>query len=147
MSQILDAAYRVVHDYPGGAASLAPRLGHKSPITLNHELLRTGQAKLGLQTAVDITVLSKDCRILEAFAEQCGRFTLPMPAVLHEGGDHVLARLGDMLREQADVVREVTLAAGDGEYSLNERKRIVKEIGELVAAGSALLAALNGGAA
>ena len=143
---VIDAAYNVVHDYEGGAYSLGPRVG-KPGTTLSHEVARTGTAKFGLETAVAVTVLSKDYRILEAFAEQCGRFTLPMPAVLQEGGDNVLARLGDMLREQADVVREVTLAAVDGDYTDNERKRIVREISELVAAGSALLTALHGGAA
>lgn len=144
---VMDAAYNVVHQYEGGADSLAVRLPNKSGTTLSHEVNRTGTAKLGLETAVAVTVLSKDYRILEAFAAQCGRYTLPMPHVLQAGGDDVLARLGDMLREQSDVVREVTSAAVDGKYKPNERKRIVKEVGELVAAGSALLAALEGGPA
>lgn len=117
---VIDAAYNVVRDYPGGADSLGPRAG-KAGVTLSHEVTRTGTAKLGLETAVDITLLSRDYRILEAYAAACGRYTLPLPEVLQGGGATVLARLGDMLREQSDVVREVTSAAGDGDYSPNER--------------------------
>ncbi len=137
--QVIDAAYNLVESYPGGAASLGPRVG-KAGNTLSHEVTRTGTAKLGLETAVAISVLSGDMRILEAFAAQCGRMTLPLPEVLQEGGSTVLARLGDVLREQSHVVREVTEAASDGEITPNERKRIAREAGELMAALGALLA-------
>jgi Phage regulatory protein CII (CP76) len=141
---VMDAAYHVVHGYPGGAESLGPRVG-KSATTLSHEVSRTGTAKLGLETAEHITVLSGDYRILEAFAARCGRFTLPLPEVLQEGGDCVLARLGDLLREQSHVVNEVTLAARDGVYTPNERKRITKEVGHLIATATQLVAALGPG--
>ena len=139
---VIDAAYNVVHDYPGGADSLGPRVS-KSGTTLSHEVSRTGTAKLGLETAVAVTVLSRDHRILEAFAVQCGRFTLPLPEVLQEGGDCVLARLGDLLREQSHVVREVTIASADGVYTQNERKRIATEVGQLIATATQLMGALN----
>lgn len=138
----MDAAYHVVHDYPGGADSLGPRVG-KSGTTLSHEVNRTGTAKFGLETAEKITVMSKDYRILESFAAKCGRFTLPLPEVLQEGGDCVLARLGDLLREQSHVVHEVTLASADGVYTPNERKRISKEVGHLIATATQLMAALQ----
>ncbi|RYF02356.1 MAG: hypothetical protein EOO32_00090 [Comamonadaceae bacterium] len=139
---VTDAAYNVVHDYPGGADSLGPRVS-KAGTTLSHEVSRTGTAKLGLETAVAITVLSGDQRILDAFAAQCGRFTLPLPEVLQEGGDNVLARLGDMLREQSDVVHAVTKASADGVYTPNERKQIGYEVGQLIATATALMRALD----
>ncbi len=60
----------------------------KAATTLAHEVNRTGTAKLGLETAVAISVMSQDLRILDAFAAQCGRMTLPLPEVLQEGGLH-----------------------------------------------------------
>lgn len=141
---VIDAAYNVVHDYPGGADSLGPRVG-KSGTTLSHEVSRTGTAKLGLETAVAVTALSRDHRILEAFAAQCGRFTLPLPEALQEGGDCVLSRLGDLLREQSHVVREVTMASADGVYTPNERKKIATEVGQLIATATQLLAAVGPG--
>ncbi len=35
---IVDAAYHTVHDYPGGANALAPRMGIKSPAVLNSKV-------------------------------------------------------------------------------------------------------------
>ena len=98
---VIDAAYGVVHDYPGGSDSLAPRLG-KASVTLSHEVARVGTAKLGLDTAVKVSVLTGDFRILDAFALQCGRMVLPLPCA---DGDHggggdggcVMARLGELL--------------------------------------------------
>lgn len=135
---VLDAAYNVVHDYPGGAASLAPRIG-KAAATLSQEVARVGTAKFGLETAVVASVLSGDMRILEAFAAECGRMTVPLPAALMEGGDSILARLGDVLREQAHLMREVSESIADGQISENEEARIVKEAGELVAVVTLLL--------
>lgn len=140
VSQVLDAAYRVVHDYPGGAASLAPRLGDKSPTTLNHELLRTGQAKLGLQTAVDISVFTGDARILDSFAAVMGRMTLPLPELLRESGDNILQRQGAFLQEVSDVVRELGTTLSDGAVNRNERDAFRREVGELIASAQAVLA-------
>jgi hypothetical protein len=72
---ILDAAYHTVHDYPGGASALAPRLG-KSHATLSHEVRppANSQAKLGLRDAQRIMALTGDYRILQAQAAELGFF-------------------------------------------------------------------------
>lgn len=142
MMNVLDAAYNVVNDYEGGAASLGPRIG-KAGTTLSHEVTSTGTAKLGLETAVKLTVLSKDYRILEAFAAQCGRGTFQLPSVLAEGGDNVLARLGDVLREQSHVVREVSESLEDGQITENERDSIRREVGQLIATATQLQAEVD----
>ena len=142
MSVVLDAAKHLVHSYPGGATSLAPRL-EKNATTLSHEVAGVGTAKLGLETAVMMTLLTDDMRILEAFARVCGRMTLPLPSVLLAGGDNVMGRLGDVLRESSDLVREVSQALADGSVNSNERKRIHREAGEQIAALSALLAEVD----
>lgn len=137
----LDAAYGLVRDYPGGAESLAPRLG-KSPTTLNHEVSRTGHAKLGLETAVDLTVLSGDLRVLRAFATTCGQILLPMPAA---SMSHLecIKRLGVVLATAGCVVRETTEGMSDGAISGNERERIRQACAELVSGTSALMAAVD----
>lgn len=139
MMNVLDAAYNVVNDYEGGAASLGPRIG-KAGTTLSHEVTGTGTAKLGLETAVRISVLAKDCRILDAFALQCGRMTLPLPEVLCASADNILQRQGEFLQEVSDVVRELGVTLADGEVSLNERTRFRREAGELIASVNAVLA-------
>lgn len=137
---VIDAAYNVVHDYPGGAESLGPRV-EKNPTTLSHEVAEIGTAKFGLKTAVKVSVFTKDFRILEAFAAACGRMTLPMPELLDGSEDDCLKSLGEVLRESGELVREITSSLADGTISDNEFDRIAKECGHLVSGVTNLLAA------
>lgn len=137
----LDAAYTVVRDYPGGSESLAPRIG-KSPTTLSHEVARIGHAKLGLGTAVDITVLSGDLRILRAFATTCGQMLLPLPGAATTQTE-CIKRLGVVLATAGCVARETIEGMEDGRISANERERIRQACAELVSGASALLAAVD----
>jgi hypothetical protein len=132
-----DAAFNVVHDYPGGSVSLAPRLG-KSHASLSHELTATGTAKLGLLDAEKITILTGDLRILEAFATDCGQMLVPLPDATVLMGDDCMLRLADTAREFGDLCKEVGGDLVDGKISDNELRRIDKECGELIASLHAL---------
>ena len=142
MSEVLDAAFNLVHDHPGGAASLAPRVA-KNPATLCHEVTAAGTAKLGLETAVKLSVLTQDQRILNAFAAACGCLVFPMPAV-QPGGADAMHRVASLANEFGDVVRVVADAAADGRISANELAKVEREWGDLVACGQALVAHLRG---
>ena len=74
-----DAAHAVVHDYPGGAESLAPRLGMSAPVLNSKVNPRTTTHKLALPEAVRITDLSGDMRILRAWVQHAGQIMLPAP--------------------------------------------------------------------
>lgn len=119
----LDAAYHVVHDHPGGATALAPRMG-KSNVTLCQELTATGTAKLGLMDALKITHLTGDYRILYAFAESCGHMAVPLPHVDGLPDPDLMRALADSSRDFADLCREVCDAAADGRISDNEMRRV-----------------------
>ena len=137
-----DTAYNVVHDYPGGAPSLAPRMA-KSATTLAHELNGTGVAKLGLLDAEKITQLTGDLRILSAFATNCGQMLVPLPDPLAHGDDHdCMARLADTAREFGELCKEVAGDLVDGHINNNELGRIDRECGELIASVHALREAL-----
>lgn len=136
-----DMAYNVVHDYPGGAASLAPRLG-KSATTLAHEVNGTGTAKLGLVDAKKITQMSGDLRILEAFAMDCGQMLVPLPEAIQIADDDCMLRLADSAREFGELCKEVASDLSDGGISDNELARIDKECSKLVASLHALQASL-----
>jgi hypothetical protein len=141
MSQMLDAAYAVVRAYPGGALSLAPRIG-KAHGTLSGEVAARPGYKLGLDDAVAISQLSGDLRILNAFAAEMGCLVLHVPdsgAV----GDDVMQRVGAAAKEFGEFVSEVATDASDGDISLNDLKRIEKEWGDLLAVGQGLLAHLR----
>lgn len=138
---ILDAAYNVVHDYPGGPDSLGPRVG-KNPVTLSHEVRQTGGAKLGLHTAEKLTQRTGDLRILQAFAANCGQMLVALP-VLPEGvADDCMERLAVSAREFGELCTEVATDLADGVISDNELARIEKASGELVASVHALGVAL-----
>jgi hypothetical protein len=138
MSHVLDAAYHLGQAYPGGVEALAVRLG-KNATTLRHEFSGAGFAKLGLQTAVDASVLSKDYRIVNAFAAECGGMFVLLPSSL--GGEGMaMQRVAVLAREFGEVVATVSEATADGEVSANELARVEREWAELVAAGQALMA-------
>lgn len=139
---LLDAAYNVVHDYPGGSHSLAPRMG-KSATTLSHEVAADGTAKLGLLDAAKITTLSGDLRILEAFATNCGQMLVPLPAAVDLQSDDCMLRMAATVREFGDLCTEVAADLQDGKISDNELARIDRECGELIAAVHGLRQALE----
>jgi len=132
-----DAAFNVVHDYPGGSVSLAPRLG-KSHASLSHELTATGTAKLGLLDAEKITILTGDLRILEAFATDCGQMLVPLPDATVLMDDDCMLRLADTARAFGELCKEVGGDLADGKINDNELKRIDRESGELIASLHAL---------
>lgn len=139
MSHVLDAAYNLVHDHPGGSESLAPRI-RKSPTTLSHELLSTGTAKLGLVDAVKLSALTGNLAILTAFAQEGGCFVLPMPATA--AGLDAFRALAEASREFGEFVSSVADAAADGSVTANELARVDRELSEMVASGQAIRAAL-----
>lgn len=143
MSSVLDAAYRLVRAYPGGAASLAPRIG-KSPSTLSHEVRppEGSTAKLGLQTAVDATVLSGDLSILNAFAAEVGAIVMPLPNHLDADAD-VAQQTAKLAKEFAELMTEVSTSTADRRISDNEVRRLQSVWGELVQAGQQLLGTLQ----
>lgn len=129
---VIDAAYHVVRDYPGGADSLAPRLS-KAGGVLSAEVARRGTAKFGLETAVQVTQLSGDLRILHAFALECGQMCIPLPEAVSLEGNDVLQALGEASQEFADLCREVCSDMADGVISDNDQARIDRARGKLLA--------------
>ncbi len=129
---LLDAAYNTVHDYPGGAQSLGPRLG-KQGTYLSAEVAATGTAKLGLLDAEKITQLTGDLRILEAFATNAGQMLVPLPSIGLDATDDCMVRLGSAAKEFGEFCTEVATDLADGKITDNELTRIDRECGELIA--------------
>jgi hypothetical protein len=136
---ILDTAYHVAHDYPGGVPPLALRMG-KSPTTLSHELTATGTAKLGLIDAVKMADFTQDLRALQAWATHAGCQLVPLPTGLPEG-DECLVKVSELASQFGALVTEVTADLGDNQISDNEQRRIQKLGGLLISAVSAVVAA------
>jgi hypothetical protein len=138
---LLASAYNVVADYPGGSTALAPLIG-KGASTLSHEVdLRYPGAKLGLHDAGKLTAVTGDLRIVQAFCALAGGRFQPLPST----ADTVrpaqpLVAVGAMAHEFAQLVSEAGAALADGHVTPNERHRIQREAGELLAALNHLLA-------
>lgn len=138
---VLDAAWNLAHNYPGGAASLAPRIG-KNPTTLAHELRGVGSAKLALTDAVAMTALTGDLRVLNAFAQDVNCMVVPLGGPDGDASGS-MERVAALAREFSALVALVADAEVDGQISANELKRVRNEWAELQAAGQSLLVHLT----
>ena len=79
---IIDAAYHTVHDYPGGATALAPRLGIKSPAVLNSKVNpNTDTHHLSLLEATKMMVITNDYRILQSMNAHLGKVAIDLPQI------------------------------------------------------------------
>lgn len=138
MSAVMQAAFRLVHDYPGGAGALAPTLS-KSATTLSHEVSPNyPTAKLGLADAVKLTKYSGDLQVLTAFALDCGAMVVPLAADV-PGVEGIGPRTAALAKEFADLMGAVAVDLADGDVSANDLARIEREVGELLSAIQALM--------
>lgn len=143
---IRDAAYNVVHDYPGGSQALAPRL-NKRTVTLNQEVCPThAGAKLGIQDAAKITVFTGDPRIVFAFNEECGflpPLRLPIESV-HEGSlAELLSRGCEFSSSVANMFTDMQQALADERVTSNELARFEKDMLEVMAKAIAVMRAMR----
>jgi len=124
---ITDAAYHVVHDYPGGAPSLAPRVGIASPKVLDNKVAPGSyHHKLTLNEAVKITDLSGDLRILNAWNAHCGCFTVPMFDGL-ASDMALLDAFTSAIKEMGDVSAEMQRTLEDGRVTQAEVDTVERE--------------------
>lgn len=136
---VLQAAFNVIHDAEGGAQALGRALGKRDGV-LSHEVNpNRHDAKLGLADAVKISVLTGDRRIANAFASEVGCMLVPLPAA-GVGCDGAAAKTAALAKEFGELMAELSVDLADGQVSDNERSRIEREGGELVAALQQLLA-------
>lgn len=144
----IDAARQVVHDYPGGSESLAPRLD-KAHSTLRAELHPSAgtTAKLGLMTAVAITNLSGDLRIVAAFNEACGccpPMPLPRCDVTDGSMKDLLERGCALSKDIAETFSEFQRDISDGRVTPTELQAFEREALEAIASIAALARAMRG---
>lgn len=91
---VFDAAYRVAHDFADrGAVGLAARIGKNAGTFLNEVSGSCETAKLGLGTAVAMSVAANDARILHAFADALGFVAVRRPVATDEASDAALLDL------------------------------------------------------
>lgn len=119
---VLDAAAQTVHAYPGGAESLAPRIGVSAGILRNKVNANNATNHLTLAEADAIMSATGDMRILQALAQEhgyalhrIGEGTADRPIVSH------LLALG---MAEGALSRTIHDALADGVISSNEMNAI-----------------------
>lgn len=142
---VLDAAYRVAHDFkPGGAVGLAKKMGVPAGTFLNELNPDAETHKLGLGRAVAMSVAANDARIAHAFADTCGEISFPKPD-LSNVSDVVLLDLW-LAHAEADgrFAETVRHALADGSISEQELTAIRQTAYGCAAAVLEIVARLEG---
>ncbi len=136
---IIDAAYRVGHDSPGGVAALAPRMG-MSQAVLNSKLNpNTKTHILSIEEMIRMEHLTGRFDMLFAHAEALGFVAIPAPVI---GDDDVDLAMAKTCAEFGDYLRTVGEALGDKKVTPNEAKKLEKELVEMINAATHLQALL-----
>lgn len=121
MSAIEDAAYNTVHDYPGGAEALAPRMGKSAKVLDSKVNPKVWTHHLTLHEAVQIMGLTGDHRMLRAICRHLG-YLDPIRAVVYEGiaDEQLLELVAAVHSETGDVSRSLVAALADGRVTQRE---------------------------
>ena len=142
---VLDAAYHLVHDQPGGAEALGPRLGMSGKLLSNKVRQADATHVLTLSEALRMQQLTGDHRIFLAEAEQLGY--IPIPAPNTAAGDNITKDILDAAADFGDYMREVNKALADNIITTNERKELERRLATFMAAAYHLQADLASKAA
>lgn len=117
---VKDAAYAVVHDYPGGSESLAPRIGMSAAILRNKVNPNNTTHHLTLDEADRITTVTGNLRILHALSAEHRQVMLP----IDEGDDAsdmaVLEAIAAMWSSNGDLGTAVHHALSDNVLTRRE---------------------------
>lgn len=134
-----DATYHTVHDYPGGASSLAPRMGMPVGVLNSKVNPNTHTHHLALSEAVRLMAITGDHRILRAQCDELG-YLPPIPRVTCEVSDlALLETYTRLIAELGEFSQAFHAALADGRLPLAEVDRLQKEMLDFFAAGEELL--------
>jgi hypothetical protein len=121
---ILDAALQTVSDYPGGAASLAPRVGLSAGVLSNKVNPNCTTNHLSLVEANRLMSVTGDHAILQALAAEHGYALVKINDP--DGGLGVLHGMLDLGVAEGEFSRELHDALADGRITANEMSALGK---------------------
>lgn len=143
-----DAIHHVVHDFPGGAEALAPRIGRgaqvlRNKVTLSHD----GARRSHEPTLADVSAISRvtgDLRVIEALAAENGAVVVRLPDMSGVADDALLDLLLTSSQEYGEACAALRDALADGEVDRVEFDRIEREMLESVRAQIEVLDRVRG---
>lgn len=121
---VADAAYAVVHGYPGGSESLAPRLGMSAAILRNKVNPNNCTHHLTLAEADRLTGITGDLRIAHALAGAHGAVLMPMGDAADATDMAVLEVIAALWSRSGALGTEVHSALADNVLTGVELERI-----------------------
>lgn len=128
---VKDAAYHTVHDYPGGAAALAVRMGKKSGQVLTNKVNPNNEDHhLRLDEAVAMMSLTGDHRIIEAMAGELGGVFAMLPYG-EVTGENLFGLILSATAQNGDICQAFNQAMQDGRIDAREEKAILGMIDTL----------------
>lgn len=129
-----DAAYHTVHDYPGGAPSLSPRMGVSANVLANKVNPNCETNKLTLIEAVRLQEITGDTRILVAMAQQLGYALFRMPTFDGVSDQAVLETITAIWARQGELGGDIHAAFADSRVTAGEFNKINSDVFSVVAA-------------
>lgn len=127
---VIDAAYGVVHDYPGGSVALAPRLKMSGAILRGKVNPNDAGHHLTLAESVRMQAITGDHRIIYAEAEELGYMLVRLPTV---DADDFTAEALRTVKEFGDFIGKCGDVMADGNVSKNELRAVERELIEAMA--------------
>jgi hypothetical protein len=121
---IADAAYAVVHDYPGGSESLAPRLGMSAAVLRNKVNPHNTTHHLSLAEALRMCELTGDRRIAVSFAEELGLAVVEMLSPENCTDAELVEWMSKSWKTNGDIGEEVSATLADGRVEPHEVVRV-----------------------
>jgi hypothetical protein len=136
--KVEDALYHAVHDYQGGAAALAPRMGALSASTL-YSMANPRETAHGWSLARfrQLLAFTGDLRPLNALCEEHHGVFLAVPECDRDAATS-LQLVADLAADFGDVARSAADAIRDGRVSQTELAKIDTQILELITAAAKL---------
>ncbi len=121
----IDAAYHVVHDYPGGSESLGPRVDISAAVLRGKVNPEDKKHHLTLAEAVRVTGVTNDDRILQSWAHERGYLLVKAPKNARDSSDMaVLEQVAGLMVANGAFGKEIYDALSDGAVSADEVERI-----------------------
>lgn len=144
-----DAIHHVVHDFPGGAEALAPRVGRgaqvlRNKVSQSHDAATRRSHEPTLADVSAITRVTGDLRVLDALAAEVGAVVLRLPTIDALGDSALLDMVLTANDEYGQACAALRDALADGEVDRLEFDRLERETLESVRAQLELLDRVRG---
>lgn len=140
---IIDAAYHTAHDYPGGCASLAPRMGISKNVLQNKVNPSQEFHKLSLAEAMQMQVITGDKRIINAMAEELGGVFVEIGAFLGISDQALLDLFTEQYAALGKFSGDFKDAFADGVITQDERCRLRGDVYKINQVLSEILARID----